>query len=47
MSYSSMRGSNYLLQENRIEAMHGAVFYFRETMLGTYSISTPGLKSSM
>jgi hypothetical protein len=27
MSYSSMRGSDYLLQENKIKA-----FYFRESM---------------
>jgi hypothetical protein len=34
MSYSSMRGSDYLLQENKIKA-----FYFRESMPRTYSIS--------
>ena len=39
MSYASMRGSDYLLQENKMEAM--------EPMPGTRSISTPGLKSSM
>jgi hypothetical protein len=39
MSFASMHGSDYLLQENKMEAI--------EPMLGTHSISTPGLKSSM
>jgi hypothetical protein len=35
MSYSSMRGSDYLLQENKMKAF----FYFRELMPRTYSIA--------
>jgi hypothetical protein len=46
MCYSSMRGSDYLLQENKMEAME-PLFLLPGIMVGNYSISTSGLKSSM